>query len=233
MSCFQFKQFEIHQDRCAMKVGTDGVLLGAWASGGKRVLDVGSGTGLVSLMMAQRFSQANVVGIDIDAEACGQAEENVNASPFAERVKIVNASLQAFSAQQGGIFDAIVSNPPFFTDSLKNPDKQRALARHADSLPFVDLLRGVRLLLTEDGLFSLIIPTDAFPFFDAQASLEHFFLIRRCKVKTVVRKQPKRELLTYSKKLSFELLEEEEILTNSDGSRSEWYQTLTQEFYVR
>lgn len=233
MSSFQFKRFEIHQDRCAMKVGTDGVLLGAWASGGKRVLDIGVGTGLVSLMMAQRFPQADVVGIDIDAEACCQAEENIKESPFAERVQVVNVSLQAFEERQWGTYDAIVSNPPFFIDSMKNPDKQRALARHADSLPFADLLRGVSRLLEEDGLFSLIIPMDAFPFFDAQASLEHFFLKRKCKVKTVVRKQPKRVLLTYAKKLSLELSEEERILTNTDGTRSEWYHSLTQDFYVR
>lgn len=216
-----------------MKVGTDGVLLGAWSSGGKRILDVGTGTGLVSLMMAQRFPQAEIVGIDIDEEACSQAAENVKASPFAERVKIIHVPLQNFSEQEWGTFDTIVSNPPFFTNSLKNLDKQKTLARHTDTLPFDDLLRGVRRLLTDEGMFSLIIPMDVFPLFDAHASMERFFIKRRCKVKTVERKQPKRVLLTYSKKLSLELLEEEEILTNSDGSRSEWYQTLTQEFYVR
>lgn len=216
-----------------MKVGTDGVLLGAWSSGGKRILDIGTGTGLVSLMMAQRFPQAEIVGIDIDEEACSQAAENVKASPFAERVKIIHVPLQNFSEQEWGTFDTIVSNPPFFTNSLKNLDKQKTLARHTDTLPFDDLLRGVRRLLTDEGMFSLIIPMDVFPLFDAHASMERFFIKRRCKVKTVERKQPKRVLLTYSKKLSLELLEEEEILTNSDGSRSEWYQTLTQEFYVR
>lgn len=216
-----------------MKVGTDGVLLGAWSSGGKRILDIGTGTGLVSLMMAQRFPQAEIVGIDIDEEACSQAAENVKASPFAERVKIIHVPLQNFREQEWGTFDTIVSNPPFFTNSLKNLDKQKTLARHTDTLPFVDLLRGVRRLLTDEGMFSLIIPMDVFPLFDAHASMERFFIKRRCKVKTVERKQPKRVLLTYSKKLSLELLEEEEILTNSDGSRSEWYQTLTQEFYVR
>lgn len=96
MGNFRFKQFEIEQDRCAMKVGTDGVLLGAWAQGGRRILDIGSGTGLISLMMAQRFPEAEVVGIDMDADACGQARENVMASPFRDRVEIECCRLQDF-----------------------------------------------------------------------------------------------------------------------------------------
>lgn len=139
MGNFRFKQFEIEQDRCAMKVGTDGVLLGAWAQGGRRILDIGSGTGLISLMMAQRFPEAEVVGIDMDADACGQARENVMASPFRDRVEIECCRLQDFGGaseaaealetaetletaeglKAAGVFDAIVSNPPFFVDSLK------------------------------------------------------------------------------------------------------------------
>lgn len=141
MGNFRFKQFEIEQDRCAMKVGTDGVLLGAWAQGGRRILDIGSGTGLISLMMAQRFPEAEVVGIDMDADACGQARENVMASPFRDRVEIECCRLQDFGGagvsktaetletaealetaeglKAAGVFDAIVSNPPFFVGSLK------------------------------------------------------------------------------------------------------------------
>ena len=139
MTGFKFKQFEIHQDRCAMKVGTDGVLLGAWAPGGKRILDVGSGTGLISLMMAQRFPEAQVLGIDMDGEACEEAAENVAASPFADRVEIECCRLQDYHSAES--FDAIVSNPPFFLNSLKNPDSKRTMARHTDSLPFRDLFR--------------------------------------------------------------------------------------------
>lgn len=170
MGNFRFKQFEIEQDRCAMKVGTDGVLLGAWAQGGRRILDIGSGTGLISLMMAQRFPEAEVVGIDMDADACGQARENVMASPFRDRVEIeccrlqdfggagVSKTAEALETAEGlkadGVFDAIVSNPPFFVDSLKNPDSKRTMARHTDSLPFRDLFAGVKRLLS-DEVFSL------------------------------------------------------------------------------
>ena len=150
MAGFKFKHFEIHQDRCAMKVGTDGVLLGAWALGGKRILDIGSGTGLISLMMAQRYPEAQVVGIDLDAEACAEARENVAASPFADRVNIVDCRLQDYESLEK--FDAIVSNPPFFLNSLKNPDSKRSMARHADSLPFRELFRGVKLLLSDDEI---------------------------------------------------------------------------------
>lgn len=116
MTGFRFKKFEILQDRCAMKVGTDGVLLGAWASGGTRILDIGCGTGLIALMMAQRFPAAQVVGIDIDEEACGQARENVAASSFSDRIDVAHCRLQDYSGEE---FDAIVSNPPFFLNSLK------------------------------------------------------------------------------------------------------------------
>lgn len=101
MSSFQFKQFEVSQDHCAMKVGTDGVLLGAWASGGKRILDIGSGTGLISLMMAQRFPEAKVVGIDIDEDACSQARENVSASPFRDRVHKALPLARFWTGRQG------------------------------------------------------------------------------------------------------------------------------------
>lgn len=172
MGNFRFKQFEIEQDRCAMKVGTDGVLLGAWAQGGRRILDIGSGTGLISLMMAQRFPEAEVVGIDMDADACGQARENVMASPFRDRVEIECCRLQDFGGtseaaealenaedlKSAGVFDAIVSNPPFFVDSLKNPDSKRTMARHTDSLPFRDLFAGVKRLLSDDGISLQLFP---------------------------------------------------------------------------
>ena len=114
-SGFTFKRFTVSHAKCAMKVGTDGVLLGAWACGGRRILDVGTGSGLVALMMAQRFVDAQVTAIDIEPGACLQARENVAASPFADRVSVVEASLQAF---RGGEYDAIVCNPPFYAGTL-------------------------------------------------------------------------------------------------------------------
>lgn len=268
MAGFTFKQFEIQQDRCAMKVGTDGVLLGAWARGGQRILDIGSGTGLISLMMAQRFPDAQVWGIDIDPDACGQARENVAASPFADRVEIACCALQDFSEEHllreqnermemgngkvlkelegdektmekseatkadGMLFDAIVSNPPFFVNGLKNPDSKRALARHSDSLPFSVLMRGVKRWLSDEGVFSAIVPAEVLDVFVSEAYCSGLSLIRQCGVKTVERKQPKRYLLAFSKHRAGMVDKRTEIMTDSDGNRSEWYAKITEEFYL-
>ena len=230
MGNFRFKQFEIEQDRCAMKVGTDGVLLGAWAKGGRRILDIGSGTGLISLMMAQRFPEAEVVGIDMDADACGQARENVMASPFRDRVEIECCRLQDFGG--AGDFDAIVSNPPFFVDSLKNPDSKRTMARHTDSLPFRDLFAGVKRLLSDDGIFSAIVPVEVVEQFVAESCILGFYLIRKCGVKTVERKQPKRFMLSFAKHRISPYEEHVETMMDSQGNRSEWYRKITEEFYL-
>lgn len=246
MGNFRFKQFEIEQDRCAMKVGTDGVLLGAWAQGGRRILDIGSGTGLISLMMAQRFPEAEVVGIDMDADACGQARENVIASPFRDRVEIECCRLQDFGGaseaaealetaeglKAAGVFDAIVSNPPFFVDSLKNPDSKRTMARHTDSLPFRDLFAGVKRLLSDDGIFSAIVPAEVVEQFVAESCILGFYLIRKCGVKTVERKQPKRFMLSFAKHRISPYEEHVETMMDSQGNRSEWYRKITEEFYL-
>lgn len=247
MAGFTFKQFEIQQDRCAMKVGTDGVLLGAWAEGGQRILDIGSGTGLISLMMAQRFPEAQVWGIDIDPDACMQARENVAASPFADRVGIACCALQNLSEEhlvrgseelmemkegEGNLFDAIVSNPPFFVNGLKNPDSKRAMARHSDSLPFPVLMKGVRRWLSDEGVFSAIVPADVLESFVSEAYCSGLSLVRQCGVKTVERKQPKRYLVAFSKRRAGMVDKCTEIMTDSDGNRSEWYAKITEEFYL-
>ena len=213
-----------------MKVGTDGVLLGAWAQGGRRILDIGSGTGLISLMMAQRFPEAEVVGIDMDADACGQARENVMASPFRDRVEIECCRLQDFGGV--GVFDAIVSNPPFFVDSLKNPDSKRTMARHTDSLPFRDLFAGVKRLLSDDGIFSAIVPVEVVEQFVAESYILGFYIIRKCGVKTVERKQPKRFMLSFAKHRISPYEEHVETMMDSQGNRSEWYRKITEEFYL-
>lgn len=170
---FQFKEFGIRQEQCGMKVGTDGVLLGAWAWGGRRILDIGTGTGLIALMMAQRFGTAQVDAIDVDEDACRQASENIAASPFADRVSVACARLQDYNVGDA-LYDAIVSNPPFFLETLKSPDPQRAMARHADSLPFADLFAGVARLLSETGVFSVVVPVEAAESLMFEAVLKRF-----------------------------------------------------------
>lgn len=228
---FQFKQFTIFHDRCAMKVGTDGVLLGAWAHGGRRVLDVGAGTGLISLMMAQRFPEARIEGVEIDAAAARQAAENISASPFAGRVGVWPVALQDF--EPSGPYEAIVSNPPFFLNGEKNPDAGRRMARHAENLPFAVLFRFAVRWLTPDGELSAIVPAEVVEQFVADAYLSGLCLSRRVDLRTTQRKPVRRCLVAFCR-LHGETVERAvHTLLNPDGSRSDWYQELAKDFYIR
>lgn len=227
---FNFRKFSIKQDQCAMKVGTDGVLLGAWARGGKRILDIGTGTGLIALMMAQRYEQSHVTAIEIDTDAAQQAIQNIEASPFSGHIDVVCSSIQEYKAQI--TFDCIVSNPPYFNDSLKNPDIQRATARHTDTLTFKELFDSVRRLLADDGEFSVIIPTESLQAFVSRAYLAGLTPTRKLAIRTTPRKQPKRYLVAFAKKAT-KLENEEQCLQSPDGTRSEWYAELTKDFYIK
>ena len=225
---FKFRQFTVRQDRCAMKVGTDGTLLGAWARGGHTILDIGTGTGLIALMMAQRYPEAQVVGIDIDHEAVMQAKENVAASPF--NIDIIEADAKTFNVQRS-TFNVILSNPPYFVDSLECPDGQRTMARHTASLAYGELMAAVNRLLADDGEFSVVIPFDCKARLECEASLAGFFKVRECAVKTTPRKPPRRYLLAFRKHPD-ELELSEGIIETAPNVRSEWYQQLTKDFYL-
>ena len=218
---FTFKQFTIHQALCAMKVGTDGTLLGAWALGGSRILDVGTGTGLIALMMAQRFPDATILGIDINEGAVCQAIKNVNESPFADRVKIKKCDF----ASMEGTFDTIVCNPPFFVDSLLSPDPQRTLARHSISLPFSVLMTHSFKLLADCGELSLIIPAESKSDLESEAYLNGFSKCRECGIRTKLTKPIRRYLISFRKHPCI-IQRSEEVIG------SEWYKKLTQNFYL-
>ena len=161
MKPFKFKQFTIHQDRCAMKVGTDGVLLGAWTSlenHPKSILDVGAGTGLLALQMAQRSQAETIDAIELDANAYEQCVENFEASVWADRLFCYHASFQEFVEEMDESYDLILSNPPFYTENVSSGDPSRDNARQNETLPFPVLIEGVRSLLSETGEFALIIP---------------------------------------------------------------------------
>lgn len=222
--------FDVCQDRCGMKVGTDGVLLGAWARGGRSILDIGTGTGLIALMMAQRFAEARVTAIDIDVEACAQAEENIQNSPFASRIDVEASPLQDFSYKEK--FDSVVSNPPFFVDSLRNPDSRRSMARHAYTLSYRDLFRGVVSLMADDGEFSAVIPAECLSRFVSVGCLVGLSLVRRYTVRTTPRKPARRYLVAFAFR-SAPLDSCEVTLQNHDGSRSEWYDSQTKNFYIK
>lgn len=217
-----------------MKVGTDGTLLGAWAlasAGACRVLDIGTGTGLIVLMMAQRYPEAQAIAIDIDEKAVFQAQENVLASPFADRIQVLEADVQTFEDSEK--FDSIVCNPPFFEDSLVCPDPQRTEARHTVSLGYRQLMESAFRLLKDDGRFSLIIPTDSRSRLESEAHLRGFFISRLCSVQTTPKKSPKRYMIEFTKQPVNEIDITNGIIEFLPQIRSDWYRELTQEFYIK
>lgn len=215
-----------------MKVGTDGVLLGAWAKvdGVRNVLDVGTGCGLVALMLAQRFPATKITALEIDEQAAKQAAENVQGSPFAQQVCIVTQNFMDFRDK---LFDAIVSNPPFFDEDLLPPDTARANARHtAAGLTFDSLVEHSAELLCQGGSLQVIVPKKAQTRFHALCCCHHLTLVRATDVRTVERKAPKRVLLHFVKGISSELPIRNEIILMANGQRSEAYAELCRDFYL-
>ena len=235
---FRFKQFFIEDSKCAMKVGTDGVLLGAWApigvrsqESGIRILDVGTGSGLIARMLMQRCPEAEVEGIDIDEAAVEQAKEN--------GVKAYCSSLQEWQ----GTYDLIVSNPPYFQNSLKNPDAGRMTARHTDTLSYTDLIHHCARLLKEDGQLALILPADAETEVRGLAATERLSLTHVTHVYSKVSKPVRRVLMAFRSLESgvksqddslstFRITEDTLVLEDEKGGRSAAYSNLTRDFYL-
>ncbi|HIW64647.1 MAG TPA: methyltransferase domain-containing protein [Candidatus Alistipes intestinipullorum] len=233
---FRFKQFTIHQDRCPMKVGTDGVLLGAWASlrpTDLRLLDIGTGTGLIALMLAQRAPGARITGIDIADTS--QARENADASPWGERLSFVSCPVQCFEVSEP--FDLIVSNPPFFDDSLLCPDAGRTAARHAVTLPFGELCDAVMRLLAPAGRFAVVLPTSEVRRFLLAAG-GRLTTIRRTDVRTTPRHPAKRTLLeltptAMTDPMEAAVFDELTVGTGEHECYTAKYQALTRDFYLK
>ncbi|PZO42430.1 MAG: tRNA (adenine-N(6)-)-methyltransferase [Pseudanabaena frigida] len=201
---FYFKQFAIYQDKCAMKVGTDGILLGAWASISEnaRILDVGTGTGLLALMLAQRsqLSEDTIIdAVEIDYDAYCQATDNVKSSPWSDRINIFHSSIQDFSPNRSKQYDVIISNPPFFENAYKASQASRTLARHSDSLLQTDLLQISDRLLKPNGRLAVIYPTDLAHNFLNKAEAFNLFGDRQVNVKPTPKSAIKRILLELSK----------------------------------
>ena len=208
-----------------MKVGTDGVLLGAWAPLGSRILDVGTGSGLIARMLMQRCPEAEVEGIDIDEAAVAQAKEN--------GVRAFQARLQDWKSDIGNCYDLIVSNPPYFQNSLKNPDRGRELARHTDSLGYEELIAHSARLLKEEGQLALILPAEAEEEIRNLAAPYSLFPTHITRVYSKETKPARRVILAFSRKNSIvDLIEDSLVLEDEKGGRSAAYSKLCEEFYL-
>jgi tRNA1Val (adenine37-N6)-methyltransferase len=229
---FEFKQFTIHQDRCAMKVGTDGVLLGAWTetSGTSSILDIGAGTGLIAIMLAQK-STATIEAVEIEINAYHQALENVAACSWHDRIHVCHSSFQDYCGSSKIQFDLIVSNPPFFKDSLKAPQKDRSMARHNDMLPFESLARGVTSLLLPKGRFAVILPYEESILFTTEASFWNLYCVRRTMITSKPGKKPNRVLMEFSLYRT-DLKETSLLIHTEDGKYAEAYKELTGDYYL-
>lgn len=230
---FNFKQFTIFQEKSAFKVGTDGVLLGAAAnvSDKHKVLDIGTGTGLISLMIAQRCN-AEIVAIESDIESFSEAVENVGKSEWSSRIEVLNTDLQNYVPGENK-FDLIVSNPPFFIDSLKNPDPRKSAARHNDSLTATELLSGVSRLLERNGIFQVIMPYVEGNLLIAEAADFGLFCSDILKIRPLPTSEIRRLILTFSKE---RFKATEKFLTIERGARHEFteeYINLTKDFYLK
>lgn len=232
---FRFKQFTIEQDRTAMKVGTDGVLLGAWVSlrGDEgRILDIGTGTGVIALMLAQR-SGAMVDGVEIDSDGAEQARENAEMSSWAERVAIYCCDIQSYVCGDGG-YDLIVSNPPYFVSSMLSPSAQRTKARHTTDLSFRDLGEAVVRMLNPNGRFALILPPVEMQLFEREVGGE-LFVVRRCDVYSRVGVAVKRQLCEFSRTPSEGEPQNETLIIEGEThlQYTDEYRDLTREFYLK
>ncbi|WP_195374221.1 MULTISPECIES: methyltransferase [Parabacteroides] len=232
---FRFKKFIIYHDKCAMKVGTDAVLLGAWAETTqcKNILDIGTGTGIIALMLAQR-SSAEIDAIDIDKDAYIQATENAIASPFVERIKVIHSSCTDFvMSNPQKKYDLIVSNPPYFINSLKCPDNKRTVARHTDTLRLPDLIREVRTLLSPTGRIALVLPHEQLDEVRELASTNHLYIYRQTDVIPVPGAQPKRLLIELS--VTEENIKKRDTLIIEEARHqyTPEYIALTKEFYLK
>ena len=235
---FRFKEFTIHQDKTAMKVGTDGVLLGAWSSVDfypDSILDIGSGTGIIALMLAQRSDAMTIDAVEVDENAYEQTVENFEASDWADRLYCYNATFNEFTDEiddEEETYDLIVSNPPFYTDDFETVNEARNKARFTSSLSFENLIIGVSKILSEKGMFSVIIPYKEEAFFINLAKEQNLFLNRVCYVKGNTTSAIKRVLMEFSFHPS-EIKEENLVIEIERHLYTEDYINLTKDFYLK
>ena len=236
MPVFQFKQFTVQQDKCAMKVGTDGVLLGAWAPithNPYNILDIGAGTGLIALMLAQRSNAEQIDALEIDDSAYEQAVDNFENSPWSDRLFCYHAGLDEFMEEPEDEYDLIVANPPFYTEDYTSGDEQRNMARFAESLPFEDLAEAASLLLSDEGIFAVILPYKEEERFIALANEFDLFPLKITRVKGTPGSETKRSLMAFTRDKIDSPLIEELVIELSRHNYTPDYIALTKDFYLK
>ena len=232
-SWFQFRQFIIHQDRCAMKVSTDACIQGAWTPLPPNLrygLDIGTGTGLLSLMIAQRAPDLHLDGIELDSSAVSQASENAASASFGHNINVHQADARQWIGTQ--LYDLIICNPPFFKNSLKGPDAARNAARHADSLSPEELLEMMLIHLAPEGYVSLLWPPDIQEYFGQIADNKGFFLQQQLQVRDRPGTRINRSIAIYSRKKVIEPKLETLIIKDDAGGYSESFKALMKPYYL-
>ena len=236
MSTFNFKQFSVQQDKCAMKIGTDSVLLGAWCpidNNPFSVLDIGAGTGVLSLMLAQRSHAEQIDALEIDEDAYEQCVENFEASPWSDRLFCFHAGLDEFIEEPEDEYDIIISNPPFYSEDYKTDNSQRDLARFQDAMPFEELVEAADLLLSENGIFAVIIPyKEEERFIDLCAEVE-LFPVKVTRVKGSHTTPIIRSLLAFKRYELSVLTADELVIEINRHEYTDDYINLTKDFYLK
>ncbi len=239
-SFFHFKQFSVHHDKCGMKVGTDGVLLGAYAAladndQNANVLDIGTGTGLVALMLAQRFDNVNIDAVEIDADAFEQSVSNFALSPWVDRLKAIHSDFNIFSKNCNNKYQLIVSNPPYFEDSLKASAKNRSQARHTDTLSFAQLLSGVKSCLDCNGSFYVILPSDKYATIESLASDNDMYIPSVLWIKGNDQQPIKRAIIELKHSIeSYPSTEQKTLVIEKERHQyTDDYIALTKDFYLK
>ncbi|MFB2839386.1 tRNA1(Val) (adenine(37)-N6)-methyltransferase [Floridanema evergladense] len=230
---FRFKRFTVFHDRCAMKVGTDGVLLGAWANitNTQQILDIGTGTGLIALMLAQR-SSAQIDAVEIDLDACNQARENIQNSPWSNRIQVYHNSIQNYTINCPKRYDLLISNPPFFINASKAAIEARSLARHTDFLNQLEILQTAEKLLCEHGRLAIIYPTEQAEIFQEKAEKLGFYCQCKLHVKSTLESPIKRILLEFGKS-QLECQESAIVIETARHTYSAEFVNLIKDFYLK
>ena len=229
---FHFKRFTIQQDRSALKVGTDGVLLGAWTNhvGAKRILDIGTGTGLLALIAAQRNSEAMIDAVEIDDASAGQATENARASPWSDRVRIHRMDVRRMKVSEP--YDLIISNPPFYAGEMISADDRAVVAKHEAALGFKELMVVVNGCMALEGRFSVILPTDREHVLRLHADALGIRPLRRCVIRYLASRAPKRVMLEMWR--GTPVLEHDEVtVEETPGNYSARYRELLADFMLQ